>query len=206
MERRLFLKGGKQSGKTSLFIRALSDMRPLSGGYVVIDLEDGEKHIPALLEPREAAADHMPAGMFADTVYDKAKFLAGYPAMTEEIVSRSMGCLDPILGDELSDAGLTAKLEELLESGAALMGVIGAREDAGNEAEYDRLLAMLERDEDTIILDTDTLPQDEAVAAMRRWAEAVLDKAHHDKFDPLMKLRARRRRPEFPPEYKPDYK
>lgn len=205
MKNRLFLKGEKQSGKTSLLIRALSDMRPISGGYIVIDLEDGERHIPALVEPREAAADHLPLKMFADAVYDKAKFLSTYPAMLDEIAEKSLGCLDPVLGDELSDAALTAKLEELLTGGTPLMGVIAARDETGDAAEYDRLLTTLENDENTLIIDTGKMSAEEAVAAMRQWAEAVLDKARHDKFDPLMKLRARRRRPEFPPEYKPDY-
>ena len=34
----------------------------------------------------------------------------------------------------------------------------------------------------------------EAAARLREWAETVLDWAHHKKFDPLMKLRGRRRR------------
>jgi hypothetical protein len=34
----------------------------------------------------------------------------------------------------------------------------------------------------------------EATARLRDWAETVLDWAHHKKFDPLMKLRAKRRR------------
>ncbi len=203
---KLFIKGGKQSGKTSLLIRALSDMRPIAGGYAVVDLVDGETHLPGLLEPREAAADHLPLDMFKDAVYDRASFLAAYPSFIGEINAKALGYLDPVLGDELSDPALTEMLEALLTSPTPLMGVIAPRADAGSSAEYDRILSGLERDENTLIIDTDVLSEEEAIPLMRQWASAVLDKAHHDKFDPLMKLRAKRRRPEFPAEYTPEYK
>lgn len=56
------------------------------------------------------------------------------------------------------------------------------------------MLAALEGDEGTLILDLDELSEAEAAARLRKWAETVLDWAHHKKFDPLMKLRGRRRR------------
>lgn len=202
----LFIKGSKQSGKTSLLIRALSDMRPIAGGYVVVDLEDGETHLPGLLNPREAAADHLPLKMFSDAVYDKASFLTAYPSFVEEINSKSFGYLDPILGDELSEPTLTEMLEELLTGRIPLMGIIGSRVDTGDMAEYDRILSQLEHDDNTLIIDVDAVSEFEAISMMRQWVEAVLDNAHHAKFDPLMKLRAKRRRPEFPAEYKPAYK
>lgn len=203
---KLFIKGSKQSGKTSLLIRALSDMRPIAGGYAVIDLIDGQTHLPGLIEAREAAADHLPLKMFGDSVYDKSAFLAEYPSYVEEINAKALGYLDPVLGDELSDPKLTELLEALLESPTPLMGVIAPRADTGSESEYDRILSRLERDESTLIIDTDALSESEVIPVMRQWAVSVLDKAHHEKFDPLMKLRAKRRRPEFPAEYKPEYK
>ena len=121
---KLFIKGSKQSGKTSLLIRALSDMRPIAGGYAVIDLVDGQTHLPGLIEAREAAADHLPLKMFGDSVYDKSAFLAEYPSYVEEINAKALGYLDPVLGDELSDPKLTELLEALLESPTPLMGVI----------------------------------------------------------------------------------
>ena len=60
--------------------------------------------------------------------------------------------------------------------------------------EFQQLLAALEGDEGTLILDLDELSEAEAAARLREWAETVLDWAHHKKFDPLMKLRGRRRR------------
>ena len=61
--------------------------------------------------------------------------------------------------------------------------------------EFDeRMLAALEADEGTLILDLEELSEAEAAARLREWAETVLDWAHHKKFDPLMKLRGKRRR------------
>ena len=54
--------------------------------------------------------------------------------------------------------------------------------------------AALAADEGTLILDLDELSEAEATARLREWAETVLDWAHHKKFDPLMKLRGKRRR------------
>ncbi len=203
---KLFIKGGKRSGKTSLLIRALSDMRPIAGGYAVVDLVDGETHLPGLLVPREAAADHLPLKIFGDSVYSKSAFLAAYPSFIEEINSKALGYLDPVLGDELSESALTKMLETLLDSPTPVMGAIAPRDDTGSPAEYDRILSELEHDESVLIIDTDALSEEETIPMMRQWAEDALDKAHHDKFDPLMKLRAKRRRPEFPADYKPEYK
>ena len=206
MKIRLFLKGAKQSGKTALLIRALSDLRPISGGYVIIDLVNGDEHTPALLEPREAAADHLPMEMFADSLYSKEDFLSGFDCAIADIKQKGLGYIDAVFGDELSDSASCAKLEELLTGEIPVAGVICAAEDAGNANEYGRLLKMLESDENTVIIDTDAVSDSEAIKIMREWAEAVMDKAHHDKFDPQMKMRARRRRPEFPPDYNPDFK
>ena len=109
-----------------------------------------------------------------------------------------MGYLDPILGDELADAGLTASLEALLSEDIPVMGTIAARSAAPDKAEYDRILAALERDEGTLLLDISAASVEEINAALRVWAETVLDCAHHKKFDPQMKLRARRRRTGLP--------
>ena len=46
--------------------------------------------------------------------------------------------------------------------------------------------------EDSALLEE--LSEAEATARLREWAETVLDWAHHKKFDPLMKLRGKRRR------------
>ena len=45
MEFRAFLKGKEQSGATALLIRALTDLRVISGGWALVELEraDGSR-------------------------------------------------------------------------------------------------------------------------------------------------------------------
>lgn len=57
MEFRVFLRGGEQSGMTALLIRALSDLRVISGGWAMVELEGGAM---GLVEPCEAAAEKLP--------------------------------------------------------------------------------------------------------------------------------------------------
>lgn len=74
------------------------------------------------------------------------------------------------------------------------MGALCPREQSGDPAAWDRIVAKLEQDGETLLLDVSDMPEAEAVARLRDWAETVLDWAHHKKFDPLMKLRRKRRR------------
>lgn len=192
MEFRVFLKGKEQSGATALLIRALSDLRVISGGWALVELEraDGSR-VKGLVEPCEAASALLPFDVAGAADTDTA---ARFERALAEIREKDMGWLDPVLGPELADPDCAGKLTELLGEDLPIMGTIAPRELAGDAEAYDRMLAALEGDEATLILDLDELSEAEATARMRAWAEAVLDWAHHKKFDPLMKLRARRRR------------
>lgn len=182
---RVFLKGKEQSGATALLIRALSDLRVISGGWALVELEGGKM---GLVEPCEAAAASLPLPATDTDVASR------FERVMAEIRERDMGWLDPVLGPELADPVIAGKLEELLSEELPVMGTLCPRELAGDKSAYDRILSMLESDEGTLILDLDELSEAEATARLRDWAETVLDWAHHKKFDPLMKLRARRRR------------
>ena len=199
MEFRVFLTGGEPSERSAALIRGLSDLRVISGGYAVLKLEavDGGS-VPGLVSPQEAAAAVLPGAAFKGCEYSRDAFLGEFAGALEESRRRDMGYLDPILGDELADAGLTASLEALLSEDIPVMGTIAARSAAPDKAEYDRILAALERDEGTLLLDIADASVEEINAALRVWAETVLDWAHHKKFDPQMKLRARRRRTGLP--------
>lgn len=192
MKFRIFLRGTEQSGATALLIRALSDLRVISGGWALVELEleDGSRE-DCLVEPSEAVSALLP--------YDESRqvdtdITARFGRVMSEIRIQGMGWLDPVLGMELSDADCAAQLGELFSEELPIMGVIAPRERSGDVQTYDRMLSALEIDEQTLILDLDKLSEAEAVARMRLWADTVLDWAHHKKFDPLMKLRAKRRR------------
>ena len=55
MEFRVFLKGKEQSGATALLIRALSDLRVISGGWALVELEGGKM---GLVHRRHAVDRH----------------------------------------------------------------------------------------------------------------------------------------------------
>lgn len=119
---------------------------------------------------------------------------ARFGRVLAEIREKDMGWLDPVLGPELADADCAGQLGQLLGEDLPLVGTIAPRELAGDAEAYERMLAALEADEGTLILDLEELSEAEAAARLREWAETVLDWAHHKKFDPLMKLRGKRRR------------
>lgn len=198
MEFRVFLKGGSAAGRTGLLIRALSDLRVISGGWVRLALTDGVRRAEGLVEPREAAAAELPLAAFEDSRYDAGAFRARLGTALDEAVERDMGWFDPLLSDELADADLTAAVEDILGRDMPVAGTIAAEEGCCNRAQYRRLLEALEADEKTLVLDMDSVEEQDAVAQLRAWAENVLDWAHHKKFDPQMKLRARRRRSGLP--------
>ncbi len=185
MEFRVFLRGGEQSGMTALLIRALSDLRVISGGWAMVELEGG---VMGLVEPCEAAAEKLP---LEPTDMD---IVGRFERVVDEIKEKGMGWLDPVLGPELADKAAAEKLEALLAEQLPIMGTLCPREKAGDIEAYDRIAGKLENDPETLILDVEGMPETEAVAKLRDWAETVLDWAHHKKFDPLMKLRQRRRR------------
>ena len=192
MEFRAFLKGKEQSGATALLIRALSDLRVISGGWALVELEraDGSR-VKGLVEPCQAATAVLPFDVAGAADTDSA---ARFGRVLAEIREKDMGWLDPVLGPELADADCAGQLGQLLGEDLPLVGTIAPRELAGDAEAYERMLAALEADEGTLILDLDELSEAEAAARLREWAETVLDWAHHKKFDPLMKLRGKRRR------------
>lgn len=185
MEFRVLLRGKEQGGMTALLIRALSDLRVISGGWALVELEGGAM---GLVEPCEAAAASLP---LPATDTDVA---ARLDRALAEIKEKGMGWLDPVLGPELADPEAAARLEELFRQELPVMGTLCPRELAGDKAAWDRIVQALEADEQTLILDVSAMTEAEATARLRDWAETVLDWAHHKKFDPLMKLRAKRRR------------
>ena len=136
---RVFLTGGDAGRRTSLLIRALSDLRVISGGWVKLTLSGGAERVPGLVEPREAAAAELP-----------------------------------------------------------LAASVAAREECPNHGLHDRILSRLGADEGTLLLDADALDYGALIARLREWDVNILDWAHHRKFDPQMKLRARRRKSIFP--------
>ena len=185
MEFRVFLRGGEQSGMTALLIRALSDLRVISGGWTMVELEGGAM---GLVEPCEAAAEKLPLPPTGTDIVDR------FDRAIAEIREKDMGWLDPVLGPELADADIAARLEALFAEQLPVMGALCPREQSGDPAAWDRIVAKLEQDGETLLLDVSDMPEAEAVARLRDWAETVLDWAHHKKFDPLMKLRRKRRR------------
>ncbi len=199
---RLFLTGKEQSGKTALLIRALSDLRVISSGYALVRLKSEGGDRIGLMSPQEAAADELPLDAFPESVYSVETFLKNYPGILDRIPENGFVWMDPVLGAELSSPELAAREEALLTGETPVMGVISSPRFAGDAQTYERLISLLSEDEGTLLIRTDEIEEDEAISAMREWAEAVLDAAHHKKFDPLMKLGAKRRRPEFPPDYK----
>lgn len=193
---RLFIKGPAKSGKTALLARTLFDMRLLAGGYVVLPLvSNGESRALGMLEPCEAAAATMPYGVFADAEIGGAqsvneeRFIKKCAAAYDEILEKNMGLLDEVGGAELKDSELTAKLAELISSPVPLAGALCPRESAGDKEAYNALLATLENDEQTLILDITQKSSLELAAVIREWAEGVFDWAHHQKFDPLERPR-----------------
>ena len=188
MEFRAFLKGKEQSGATALLIRALSDLRVISGGWALVELEraDGSR-VKGLVEPCQAATAVLPFDVAGAADTDSA---ARFGRVLAEIREKDMGWLDPVLGPELADADCAGQLGQLLGEDLPLVGTIAPRELAGDAEEYERMLAALEADLGK--------PSFEGymteLGLLREWAETVLDWAHHKKFDPLMKLRGKRRR------------
>ena len=177
MEFRAFLKGKEQSGATALLIRALSDLRVISGGWALVELEraDGSR-VKGLVEPCQAATAVLPFDVAGAADTDSA---ARFGRVLAEIREKDMGWLDPVLGPELADADCAGQLGQLLGEDLPLVGTIAPRELAGDAEAYERMLAALEADEGTLILALDELSEAEAAARLREWAETVLDWAHH---------------------------
>lgn len=195
---RVFLTGGDAGRRTSLLIRALSDLRVISGGWVKLTLSGGAERVPGLVEPREAAAAELPLAAFEDSRYSPEALLSRAAAALDEGAAREMCWLDPLLGDELADGAIAARIEELLGLELPVIGSVAAREKCPNPELYDRILSRLGADEGTLLLDTDALDDGALAARLREWDVNILDWAHHKKFDPQMKLRARRRKSIFP--------
>ena len=144
MEFRAFLKGKEQSGATALLIRALSDLRVISGGWALVELEraDGSR-VKGLVEPCQAATAVLPFDVAGAADTDSA---ARFGRVLAEIREKDMGWLDPVLGPELADADCAGQLGQLLGEDLPLVGTIAPRELAGDAEAYDRMLAALEAD------------------------------------------------------------
>mgnify|MGYP002553684760 FL=1 len=141
MEFRAFLKGKEQSGATALLIRALSDLRVISGGWALVELEraDGSR-VKGLVEPCQAASAVLPFDVAGAADTDSA---ARFGRVLAEIREKDMGWLDPVLGPELADADCAGQLGQLLGEDLPLVGTIAPRELAGDAEAYERMLAAL---------------------------------------------------------------
>ena len=199
MIRRVFLKGKEKSGKTMLLIRLMSDWRVLSSGWVFLKLLDVPGDVvPYMAEPCEAAFDPLPMAMFFDCRedYEKAVPRTGekYLKALSNASEAGRGYFDELLGSELSDPLIAQKEEEFLKSGIPCAGVLACRDHTGDKAVYDRLFQTLSEDRETLIIDPDSADEREITEALRAFVEDSEDRLHHEKFDPLMKLRAQRRK------------
>lgn len=192
---RVFLTGKPGTGKTGLLIRALSDLRFTAGGYVFLPLkkEDGSL-CTGLVSPQVAAAPVLPFAAFEGSVYEPERLGEIVCAALDEAVERDMGYFDGLLGAELADTAAAEKLAAFLTQEIPAMGVLCDRETTGDAVLYDKLLQLLTEDEQTLLINVDELEEKAVIAQLRSWAEAITDWANHKKFDPLMKLRARRRK------------
>ena len=165
---RVFLTGGDAGRRTSLLIRALSDLRVISGGWVKLTLSGGAERVPGLVEPREAAAAELPLAAFEDSRYSPEALLSRAAAALDEGAAREMCWLDPLLGDELADGAIAARIEELLGLELPVIGSVAAREECPNPGLYDRILSRLGADEGTLLLDADAAGRRRACRAAAR--------------------------------------
>ena len=195
MKLRVFLAGSDDDRSRELLIRALSDMRVISGGYVLLPLEKADGScVRGLLAPGEAAASVLPFDCFPDSEYAADAFISSYPECINEVREKGLGFFSPMLGDELGSSDALKNLKALLAEDIPLMGTIADRKHAPDITLYDELLKHISDDDNNLIINIDAMSDDEIISTLRRWAEDVLDWMHHRKFDPLMKLRARRRK------------
>ena len=188
MSRHVFLTGGTSEDRSALLIRALSDLRVISGGYALLSLaeEDGSRS-PVLLLPQEAAAAVFPRRFFPDAGIASSEALCDALASAlPSIQEKELGYLDPLPPVSLLSAELQSDLSALFASDVALVGTVEAEDS----------LAFLRAQDSVLLLSLDENTEEDLISLLRAWADDTLDRAHHKKFDPLMKLRARRRRPD----------
>lgn len=187
---RMFLIGPAHSGKTQLLTQSLFDLRLLAGGYVLLPLEGTDKL--AMVSPEEAAQPSLPASAFADAAVgtsqpDAGAFCPNVLSALQAVRKKELGLLDAIGGLELNDDACRSQLMTLLHEDIPCAGAICPQRSGIDPQAYQSLMEYLRADPQTTLLPCD----DSAAArdALRAWAEEVLDRAHHRKFDPLARVR-----------------
>ena len=169
MKLRVFLAGSDDDRSRELLIRALSDMRVISGGYVILPLEKADGScVRGLLAPGEAAASVLPFDCFPDSEYAADAFISSYPECINEVREKGLGFFSPMLGDELGSSDALKNLKALLAEDIPLMGTIADRKHAPDITLYDELLKNISDDDNNLIINIDAMSDDEVISTLRR--------------------------------------
>ena len=105
------------------------------------------ERVPGLVEPREAAAAELRSPPLRTAATAPKRCSPAPPRRWTRARRARCAGSTPLLGDELADGAIAARIEELLGLELPVIGSVAAREKCPNPELYDRILSRLGADE-----------------------------------------------------------